>query len=308
MSHSVKSDDAYTSPAKHTHFTNRSVKDQGKSPISVFDVESESTQKEITKVQRDAADESLSRSRCLDCLDDELELNAIEAAEWVQEDFGSSYFLDLGSIPRSFRLSSSNFSTRSDITGPTLFEPPDESNYRASPRRQPDSRRSLVTSPDAAPLRPQRQISKFDLTSSTECDGDPSSVGVRLVDHIPTKPARQSSRRILSGCSSRETKRSVAMDASQNSHDSSPCKPMRQKSVSALLKKKTSEQTTSLHCPSIDSSPPEKPQRKQSSRSLGSSWSSNDDSAPSQRLHQTITFHESILEEASSSEFGAADT
>jgi hypothetical protein len=308
LSLSVKSDTAYISPAKcKKHFTSLSLNDQGKSPISVIDAESEPTQKESAQVQRDAAEESTSKSRCLESLnDDELDLNVIETAEWGQEDFESSYLIDFGSIPRSFRLSSSNFSARSDLTGPTLFEPPDESNYRASPRRQPDSRRSLAPSPDAAPLRPQRQMSKFDLTASMECDGEPSLVGGRQVDHIPTKPARQSSRRLLSR-SGRETTHSVVMNSSQKSNDSSPCKPMRQKSVSALLKNKATEQTKSLHCQSIDSSPPAKPQRKQSSRSLGSSLSSIGDSIPGQRLHQSINFHESILEEASSSDFGAAD-
>jgi hypothetical protein len=59
MSLSVKSDTAYISPAKcKKHF----IKDKGKSPISVIDAESEPTQTETAQVQRDAAEESTSKS------------------------------------------------------------------------------------------------------------------------------------------------------------------------------------------------------------------------------------------------------
>lgn len=281
MSLSVKSDAPYVSPTKSSaKFSIKSESEiHGKSPTSVFEVESPQS------AFRDSAATSSSVSKSLRSLKDqpEIHLEGLNEHEEQEIELESSYFLDLGSIPSSFRISSSNFSTRSDITGLTVFEPLDETSVGAS----------LLTSPDAAPLRPERQSSQNNLSLTLNCGEISSLKPGRNEDHRPTQPSRQSSRRFIGNRA-----RTNSM-ATNRSSDSSPCKPIRQKSVATLLEN-TSTERGKLQCPSIDSSPPAKPQRKHSMRSLVHSISSSDDTT--HRQHQSIPLHESILEEPSLSE------
>lgn len=292
---SAKSETACISPTKSTtkYSINSGSENHEKSPTSVLDLES------TESVLRDSSATMSTVSQSLRSLKEKpvIEIEGCGEDEKQDIDLESSYLLDLGSIPSSFRLSSSNFSTRSDITGPTLCERPNESSIRATGRTQPDSRRSLLTSSDSAPLRPMRRTSANHLSSGFSYGGNSSLDVGRQGDHSPTKPCRQSSRRMIPGDNCL-TAQSIATNIST---DSSPCKPIRQKSVAVLLEK-TASNRAKLQCPSIDSSPPAKPQRKHSIRSLVSLGSNSDDAVTTHLQHQSMRCHESILEEASLSE------
>ena len=194
----------------------------------------------------------------------------------------------LGSIPTSFRISSSNFSTRSDITAPTIFEPPSSDGRLSPTAMNPSDASREVRSIDCAPLQPRRRGSndgeyiavvrkKSDIPCHVQCHRN---------DSCPTKPSRRSS---INGPIPGTDLKTISFRTALST-DLSPTKPRRQKSVSSLFSR-GDDARTSVSSLTLRSNPPCKPQREMSLRSLGSSGSCFE------LRKDRLPMQESILEE-----------
>jgi hypothetical protein len=169
---------------------------------------------------------------------------------------------ELVSIPASFRLSSSNMSVRSDLTGsiPTLdfHIASDQHGDHQCPLESDPSTAGGCLSVDCTPLPPRRRDSG---RSSGEYPDErravPRQVRSNSIDSLPSKPARRAS------ISTPDLEKSISTFNTSLSNDSAPMKPNRKPSRSAISNE------TSLHTSfsSIDTSPL-KPERQSSSRLL----------------------------------------
>lgn len=224
------------------------------------------------------------------------------AEEDSDETIPSDKISMLGSIPRSFRISSSNFSTRSDITTPTIVEPP-SGGGRLSPTARPSSDFSRgVRSIDCAPLKPRRRGSNDgEFISVVRKKSDiPCHIHCKLTDCCPTKPYRRSSITGIRTDSNSTESRQISFRTT-HSTDLSPTKPCRQKSVSSLLSR-DNDGRTSVSSITLRSNPQPSLKREKSMHSLSGSTTNSFFDSRKERL-QTTTMHESILEEPGSDEY-----
>jgi hypothetical protein len=134
---------------------------------------------------------------------------------------------DLVSIPASFRLSSSNMSVRSDLTGsiPTLdfhTASPDQHGDHQCPLESDPTTTGGCLSIDSTPLPPRRRYSgRSSGDDPDERSSVPRQIRSNSIDSLPSKPARRAS------ISTPDLEKSISTFNTSLSNDSAPMKPNR---------------------------------------------------------------------------------
>jgi hypothetical protein len=271
-SRTVKSDTALVSPTKPKLTGTSSTQAPKRSPTSIFDFDAQPAAPQRACSEKKLGIHSISsRDRSVlqqfTGFDDSQTLNmsgSFAEDDMIDESSFANY--DLSSIPTSFRLSTSNISVPSDLTGsartldmlhtsPTRQASKSSKTYvLATLGEHPGPADKTCNTADVIPLPPRRQNSSRSSLENLSKPVVPSQINCFPMDTSPNKPSRQTSVRRLTALQGDRASSFIT----SLSIDSSPTKPKRQNSEGSQL---------AASYRSTDSSP-SKPERKESLRFL----------------------------------------